>query len=58
MNKVHHYKHKTEEVNIRSLLSAPVFVPENLVVQQLHMFREGQTHLACVVDEYGADKEL
>lgn len=55
MNKVHHSKHKTEEVNIRTLLSAPVFVPENsLVVQQLHMFREGQTHLACVVDEYGA----
>ncbi|GAB4163032.1 MAG: hypothetical protein Tsb006_1700 [Rickettsiaceae bacterium] len=54
MNKLHHSKRSTKEINIRSLLSEPVFVPDNsLVIQQLHMFRKGQTHLACVVDEYG-----
>ena len=55
MNKIHHSrKNKANEINIRDLLSTPVFVPDNsLVVQQLNMFREGQTHLACVVDEYG-----
>jgi Mg2+/Co2+ transporter CorB len=55
MNKIHHSrKNKTNEINIKDLLSTPVFVPDNsLVVQQLNMFREGQTHLACVVDEYG-----
>lgn len=54
MNKIHQSKLGTNEINIRALLSTPVFLPDNsLVVQQLHMFREGQTHLACVVDEYG-----
>jgi len=55
MNKIHHSrKNKANEINIQDLLSTPVFVPDNsLVVQQLNMFREGQTHLACVVDEYG-----
>ena len=55
MNKIHQSrKNKANEINIRDLLSTPVFVPDNsLVVQQLNMFREGQTHLACVVDEYG-----
>ena len=53
LSKVHLQKvHK--DVDLRSLLSEPVFVPDNsLVMQQLQMFREGQTHLACVVDEYG-----
>ena len=42
------------DIDLRSLLIEPVFVPDNsLVIQQLQMFREGQTHLACVVDEYG-----
>jgi Mg2+/Co2+ transporter CorB len=45
---------KINAINIRQLLIQPVFVPENsLVVQQLHMFQAGQTHLACVVNEYG-----
>jgi Mg2+/Co2+ transporter CorB len=36
------------------LLKTPIFVPDNaLVVQQLQLFKEGQSHLACVVDEYG-----
>ncbi len=53
LSKVHQQK-GSSDINIRSLLIDPVFVPENsLVIQQLQMFREGQTHLACVVDEYG-----
>ncbi len=54
MNKIHHHKGNVNEIDIREILSQPVFVPDNsLVIQQLHMFREGQTHLAFVVDEYG-----
>ena len=42
------------EINIRALLSTPLFIPDNaLVTGQLHSFKEGQTHLACVVNEYG-----
>lgn len=54
MSKIYDAKSKTTEIDVRSLLSDTVFVPDNsLVTQQLQMFREGQTHLACVVDEYG-----
>lgn len=54
MNKIYHTKSKNSEIDVRSLLSETVFVPDNsLVTQQLQMFREGQTHLACVVNEYG-----
>ncbi|MDA9163423.1 HlyC/CorC family transporter [Rickettsiaceae bacterium] len=53
LSKVHQQKGNTD-VDLRALLIEPVFVPDNsLVIQQLQMFREGQTHLACVVDEYG-----
>ena len=46
--------HPRNDINIRSLLKPPIFVPDNaLVIQQLQMFKEGQSHLACVVDEYG-----
>lgn len=51
-----YYNNKTEieSINVRSILSKTVFVPDNsLVIQQLNMFREGHTHLACVIDEYG-----
>ena len=42
------------DVDVRGLLSTPAFIPDNaLVIHQLKMFREGQSHLACVVDEYG-----
>lgn len=54
LSKIYNTKSKITEIDIRSLLSETVFVPDNsLVTQQLQMFREGQTHLACVVDEYG-----
>lgn len=54
MNKIYNSKLPLNEINIKELLCTPVFVPDNsLVVQQLNMFRAGQTHLACVVDEYG-----
>jgi Mg2+/Co2+ transporter CorB len=47
------YNNKNE-IKIRSLLSAPIFIPDNaLVIGQLHTFKEGQSHLACVVNEYG-----
>lgn len=47
-------KINTEGFNIRSLLSEPVFIPDNaLVTKQLESFRDGQSHMACVVDEYG-----
>lgn len=43
-----------KSINIKEILSAPKFVPDNaLVTQQLNAFREGKSHLACVVDEYG-----
>lgn len=53
MNKLTHHK-QDNEINIKELLNDPVFVPDHsLVIQQLHMFRKGQTHIACVVNEYG-----
>lgn len=53
LNKIHENSN-IEELDINSLLTPPVFVPDNaLVTQQLQNFREGQSHLACVVDEYG-----
>lgn len=54
LSKIYDTKSKNTEIDVRSLLSDTVFVPDNsLVTQQLQMFREGQTHLACVVNEYG-----
>lgn len=54
MSKIHLCKGNVNEIDISKLLSKPIFVPDSaLVIQQLHMFREGQTHLAFVVDEYG-----
>lgn len=41
-------------LNIQSMLTPPWFVSNHsLVTQQLQAFRERQSHLACVVDEYG-----
>ena len=54
LSTIYDKKSKNVEIDVRALLSDTVFVPDNsLVTQQLQMFREGQTHLACVVDEYG-----
>ncbi|MDG1436871.1 MAG: HlyC/CorC family transporter [Rickettsiaceae bacterium] len=54
LREAYHKKNIDKELNVRSLLSDPVFVPDNaLVTQQLQVFQEGQSHLACVVDEYG-----
>ena len=54
LNEIYNIKSKFIEIDVRSLLSETVFVPDNsLVTQQLLMFREGKTHLACVIDEYG-----
>lgn len=54
VRKIHGAKINIKEINVRSLLKAPIFVPDNaLLTQQLQLFKEGQSHLACVVDEYG-----
>ena len=54
LSKLYSKKCDTTDLDIRILLSAPVFVPDNaLVIQQLALFREGQSHLSCVVNEYG-----
>ncbi len=54
ISKLYQVKNDLQKIKIRELLSDPVFIPDNsLVIQQLHMFKTGQTHLACVVDEYG-----
>ena len=54
VRKIHGAKINIKDINVRSLLKTPIFVPDNaLVVQQLQLFKEGQSHLACVVDEYG-----
>jgi Mg2+/Co2+ transporter CorB len=53
LNLVVNNKNVTRE-DIIKLLSPPWYVPDNaLVTMQLQAFREGQSHLACVVDEYG-----
>lgn len=54
VRKIHGAKINVKEINVRSLLKTPIFVPDNaLLTQQLQIFKEGQSHLACVVDEYG-----
>jgi Mg2+/Co2+ transporter CorB len=56
LNKLYNKKEgiKLEHIDIRGLLSEPIFIPDNaLVTHQLQVFREGQSHMACVVDEYG-----
>lgn len=52
--KVYGTKINIRDINIRFLLKNPIFVPDNaLVTQQLQFFKKGQSHLTCVVDEYG-----
>ena len=52
--KIHGTSAETKDINVRSLLKDPIFVTNNaLVIQQLRFFKEGQSHLACVVDKYG-----
>lgn len=47
-------KGEIDKLNIPTLLVDPWFISDNaLVTQQLQAFRERQSHLACVVDEYG-----
>lgn len=42
------------KLNLKDIMQEPWFVSDNTpLTQQLHAFREGQSHLACVVDEYG-----
>ncbi len=52
--KIHNKISGTKNIELKNILTDPVFIPNSsLVIQQLQMFRGGQSHLACVVDEYG-----
>jgi Mg2+/Co2+ transporter CorB len=54
LRKIHGTSIEAKDINIASLLKTPIFVPDNaLVIQQFQLFKDGQCHLACVVDEYG-----
>lgn len=54
IRKIHGIKADLKDISVRSLLKDPIFIPDNaLVTHQLQVFREGQSHMACVVDEYG-----
>jgi Mg2+/Co2+ transporter CorB len=54
LRKIHGTNTEAKDINIRSLLKTPIFVPNNaLIIQQFQVFKDGQCHLACVVDEYG-----
>lgn len=54
LNAIQEKKGDIKSVKITDLITIPWFVPNNaLVMHQLHAFRERQSHLACVVNEYG-----
>lgn len=47
-------KNNYSKINIRDLMSAPWFIPDNTsLLQQLKLFRDRREHFAIVVDEYG-----
>lgn len=47
-------KNDFSKIDVRKLMSAPWFIPENTtLLQQLQMFRKRREHFAIVVDEYG-----
>jgi len=49
------YDGDIDEINIMDMASNPWFVPEtNTLDNQLYQFRKKRTHMALVVDEYGA----
>jgi putative hemolysin len=49
----------TERPPLRSLLRAPVFVPESLSIDDLlHEFQRRKVHMAIVLDEYGGTAGL
>ncbi len=54
IHKVYEEKATITDVNIANLLTNPIFIADNaLVTKQLNIFRQGKSHIACVVDEYG-----
>jgi putative hemolysin len=50
---------RNEQPDIRSILRAPLFVPESITVDDLlHNFQRGKVHIAIVLDEYGGTAGL
>ena len=49
-----HQSTRTDEPDIRKLMSRPYFIPENKKLDQLlHQFKKRKHHIAVVVDEHG-----
>lgn len=52
---MHNYQDNLESLDIRSILTKPWFIPETTtLMEQLQAFRGQHSHMAFVVDEYGA----
>jgi len=48
-----------EQPEIRSILRAPLFVPESISVDDLlHNFQRGKVHIAIVLDEYDVEEPM
>jgi CBS domain containing-hemolysin-like protein len=55
----HHFAPGPDTPDIRTLMRAPLFVPESMgVLDLLARMRAGRTHLAIVVDEFGGTEGL
>lgn len=49
-----HQSTRTDEPDIRKLMSRPYFIPENKKLDQLlHQFKKRKHHIAVIVDEHG-----
>lgn len=54
LSKIYQFKGNPDEIDIRTLINEPWFVPNNAsLIDQLHAFKKRHNHLAFVVDEYG-----
>lgn len=59
LKKLNKYKFDYTKVNLKSFLSQPWFIPENVLVShQLHAFKLQRYHCALVVNEYGDIKGM
>jgi Mg2+/Co2+ transporter CorB len=59
LKRLNKYKFDHSKVNLKSFLSQPWFIPENVLVShQLHAFKLQRYHCALVVNEYGDIKGM